>query len=298
MQILKSFFKALGCGIKFINTYFKTFVLLLIVIWILMPSANSSSNLANLERIDLKGEIFDSSAVLEKIINAKNDSNIKGVLFVIDSPGGAFAPSMELALAIKDLKIKKPVLVYASGTMASGSYLAGVGANKILANPASFIGSIGVIMQGADLSGLANKLGIKEQTIQAGEFKSAGTFARAWNENERNFLQGLIDQSYDLFTGFVAKERALDLNKKDQWANARVFLAAKAKELGLIDELSNYENAKKELEKLANVSNPVWKEEDKIDKFLNRLEGQASSLISKSLIEIAYKTNSSFINAR
>ncbi|EAH4556643.1 signal peptide peptidase SppA [Campylobacter jejuni] len=298
MQILKSFFKALGCGIKFINTYFKTFVLLLIVIWILMPSANSSSNLANLERIDLKGEIFDSSAVLEKIINAKNDSNIKGVLFVIDSPGGAFAPSMELALAIKDLKIKKPVLVYASGTMASGSYLAGVGANKILANPASFIGSIGVIMQGADLSGLANKLGIKEQTIQAGEFKSAGTFARAWNENERNFLQGLIDQSYDLFTGFVVKERALDLNKKDQWANARVFLAAKAKELGLIDELSNYENAKKELEKLANVSNPVWKEEDKIDKFLNHLEGQTSSLISKSLIEIAYKTNSSFINAR
>ncbi|EOI9446972.1 signal peptide peptidase SppA [Campylobacter jejuni] len=298
MQILKSFFKALGCGIKFINTYFKTFVLLLIVIWILMPSANSSSNLANLERIDLKGEIFDSSAVLEKIINAKNDSNIKGVLFVVDSLGGAFAPSMELALAIKDLKIKKPVLVYASGTMASGSYLAGVGANKILANPASFIGSIGVIMQGADLSGLANKLGIKEQTIQAGEFKSAGTFARAWNENERNFLQGLIDQSYDLFTGFVAKERALDLNKKDQWANARVFLAAKAKELGLIDELSNYENAKKELEKLANVSNPVWKEEDKIDKFLNRLEGQTSSLISKSLIEIAYKTNSSFINAR
>ncbi|EOI4798011.1 signal peptide peptidase SppA, partial [Campylobacter jejuni] len=296
MQILKSFFKALGCGIKFINTYFKTFVLLLIVIWILIPSANSSSNLANLERIDLKGEIFDSSAVLEKIINAKNDSNIKGVLFVIDSPGGAFAPSMELALAIKDLKIKKPVLVYASGTMASGSYLAGVGANKILANPASFMGSIGVIMQGADLSGLANKLGIKEQTIQAGEFKSAGTFARAWNENERNFLQGLIDQSYDLFTGFVAKERALDLNKKDQWANARVFLAAKAKELGLIDELSNYENAKKELEKLANVSNPVWKEEDKIDKFLNRLEGQTSSLISKSLIEIAYKTNSSFIN--
>ncbi|EPO0432584.1 signal peptide peptidase SppA [Campylobacter jejuni] len=298
MQILKSFFKALGCGIKFINTYFKTFVLLLIVIWILIPSANSSSNLANLERIDLKGEIFDSSAVLEKIINAKNDSNIKGVLFVIDSPGGAFAPSMELALAIKDLKIKKPVLVYASGTMASGSYLAGVGANKILANPASFIGSIGVIMQGADLSGLANKLGIKGQTIQAGEFKSAGTFARAWNENERNFLQGLIDQSYDLFTGFVAKERALDLNKKDQWANARVFLAAKAKELGLIDELGNYENAKKELEKLANVSNPVWKEEDKIDKFLNRLEGQTSSLISKSLIEIAYKTNSSFINAR
>ncbi|EJS9945126.1 signal peptide peptidase SppA [Campylobacter coli] len=298
MQILKSFFKALGCGIKFINTYFKTFVLLLIIIWILIPSANSSSNLANLERIDLKGEIFDSSAVLEKIINAKNDSNIKGVLFVIDSPGGAFAPSMELALAIKDLKIKKPVLVYASGTMASGSYLAGVGANKILANPASFIGSIGVIMQGADLSGLANKLGIKEQTIQAGEFKSAGTFARAWNENERNFLQGLIDQSYDLFTGFVAKERALDLNKKDQWANARVFLAAKAKELGLIDELGNYENAKKELEKLANVSNPVWKEEGRIDRFLNRLESQSSNFLGKVISDTVLRLNANFLELK
>ncbi|EOC3119733.1 signal peptide peptidase SppA [Campylobacter coli] len=298
MQILKSFFKALGCGIKFINTYFKTFVLLLIIIWILIPSANSSSNLANLERIDLKGEIFDSSAVLEKIINAKNDSNIKGVLFVIDSPGGAFAPSMELALAIKDLKTKKPVIAYASGTMASGSYLAGVGANKILANPASFIGSIGVIMQGADLSGLANKLGIKEQTIQAGEFKSAGTFARAWNENERNFLQGLIDQSYDLFTGFVAKERALDLNKKDQWANARVFLAAKAKELGLIDGLSNYENAKKELEKLANVSNPVWKEEGRIDRFLNRLESQSSNFLGKVISDTVLRLNANFLELK
>ncbi|KQI06466.1 hypothetical protein K777_10195 [Campylobacter coli CVM 41970] len=65
---------------------------------------------------------------------------------MIDSPGGAFAPSMELALAIKDLKTKKPVIAYASGTMASGSYLAGVGANKILANPASFIGSIGCLL--------------------------------------------------------------------------------------------------------------------------------------------------------
>ncbi|MFQ6342869.1 signal peptide peptidase SppA [Campylobacter sp. VTCC 70190] len=298
MQNLKSFFKALGSGIKFINTYFKTFVLVLIIVWILIPSSNSTSAFANLERIDLRGEIFDSSSVLEKIINAKNDANIKGVLLFIDSPGGAFAPSMELALAIKDLKEQKPVIAYAGGTMASGSYLAGVGADKILANPASFIGSIGVIAQGADLSGLADKLGIKEQSIQAGEFKSAGTFTRAWSEKERDFLQDLIDQSYNLFVDFVAKERALDPEKKDQWANARVFLAAKAKELKLIDGLSNYENAKKELEKLAKLSNPVWKEEDRIDKFLNRLEGQTMSFISKSLLMFFYETNGNFLSAK
>ncbi|MBZ7955082.1 signal peptide peptidase SppA [Campylobacter molothri] len=289
MQLIKSFFKILGNGIKFINTYFKTFVLFLIIIGIFALNQGSNSHFANLERIDLKGEIFDSSSVLEKIIKAKNDNQIKGVLFVIDSPGGAFAPSMELALAIKDLRAKKPVVVYASGIMASGSYLAGVGANKILANPASFIGSIGVIMQGADISELANKLGIKEQTIQAGEFKSAGTFTRAWSGKEKQYLQNLIDQSYDLFVDFVAKERNLDKAQKNTWANARVFLAQKAKELGLIDNISNYENAKKELEKLSKVQTPIWKEEDKIDKLFNRLENKTSSLISQSFTQLIYK---------
>lgn len=273
MQILKSFFKAIANGIKFINTYFKTFVLFVIIIWALTSSVESSQGFANLERIDLKGEIFDSSELLEKIIKTKNDDDIKGVLFVIDSPGGAFAPSMELALAIKDLKDKKPVIAYASGTMASGSYLAGVSANKILANPASFIGSIGVIMQGADISELAKKLGIKEQTVQAGKFKSAGTFVRQWSKQEREFLQDLINQSYNLFTDFVAKERKLELKDKDKWADARVFLAFKAKKLGLIDELSNYENAKKELEVLTKVQHPVWKKEqkDNFDRILSRL---------------------------
>ncbi|APA58951.1 signal peptide peptidase SppA [Campylobacter coli] len=298
MQILKSFFKGLGSVIKFINTYFKTFVLLLIVIWLLVPSSNSSSSYANLERIDLKGEILDSSELLEKIISAKNNDNIKGVLFVIDSPGGAFAPSMELALAIKDLKTKKPVIAYASGTMASGSYLAGVGANKILANPASFIGSIGVIMQGADLSELAKKIGIKEQTIQAGEFKSAGTFTRAWSEEEREFLQNLIDESYDLFSEFIAKERDLELDKRKDWANARVFLAQNAKDLGLIDELSNYENAKKELQELAKVLNPVWKEEGRIDRFLNRLESQSSNFLGKVISDTVLRLNANFLELK
>ncbi|MCH5336732.1 MAG: signal peptide peptidase SppA [Campylobacter sp.] len=297
MQILKSFLQNLANGIKFINSYFKTFVFLFIVFWLLSPSSNSPINLnaslANLERIDLKGEINDVSKVLEKIINAKNNANIKGVLFVIDSPGGAFAPSMELALAIKDLKKEKPVVVYASGTMASGSYLSGVSANLILANPASFIGSIGVLMPGANISELIQKLGIKEQTLKAGAFKEAGTFTRAWSEEEREYLQNLINQSYELFTDFVAKERKLELKNKQKWADARVFLALEAKELGLIDELSNYENAKKELENLAKVEVPIWKkdEEDKLDKILNRLSEEGIKMFDLILTRMANSQN-------
>ena len=287
MQILKSFFKSLGCVVKYINTYFKTFVLLLIIALIFMPNSTSNTNFANLQSISLKGEILEVSEILEKIIKVKNDENIKGVLLVIDSPGGAFAPSMELALAVKNLRAKKPVVVYASGTMASGSYLAGATANKILANPASFIGSIGVIVQGLDISDLAKKLGIKEQSLQAGEFKSAGTFTRAWSEKEREFLQNLINQSYELFTSFVAKERSLELKQKNSWANARVFLADEAKNLGLIDGVSDYENAKKELESLAGVQIPSWKEEDRLDRILNRLEKQVSSALNRAFKEFA-----------
>ncbi len=290
MQILKSILNALMGAIKFINAYFKTFVFLFIVLLIVLSSSNYNVSLnlqANLEQIDLKGEILDSSRVLEKIINAKNNANIKGVLFVIDSPGGAFAPSMELALAIEDLRKQKPVVAYASGIMASGSYLSGVGANLILANPASFIGSIGVIMQGADLSELARKLGIKEQSIKAGAFKEAGTFTRAWSEEERQYLQDLIDQSYKLFVEFVAKKRGLELKKSEEWANARVFLPAKAKKFGLIDELSNYENAQKSLQELAKVQNPVWKkeEEDRLDKILNRLSEESTKILNNLLIK-------------
>lgn len=291
MQILKSFFRTLGRVIAFINRYFKTFILLLLLLWIFTSNSSQNASFANLEQVDLRGEIFDSSVVLEKLTKAKNDANIKGVLLLIDSPGGAFAPSMELALALKDLKAQKPVVVYAAGTMASGSYLAGVAADKIIANPASFIGSIGVIVQGVDVSALAEKIGIKEQTLKAGAYKEAGTFARAWSEEERAFLQNLINESYKLFSEFVATERKLDINEKEKWADAKVFLAQEAKNLGLIDELGNYEGAKKELEKLSKVEFPVWKEADKIDKLLEKLEKQSveffSQIFTRSLASLS-----------
>lgn len=281
MQILKSFFSALGAGFKFINTYFKSVVLILILLWIFMPKSGQISVPPNLERIDLNSAILNPSAVLEKLQNAKENPHIKGVLFVIDSPGGAFAPSMEIALAIKDLKEKKPVVSYAAGTMASGSYLAGVLADKIYANPASFIGSIGVIMQGANIAELAQKLGIEEQTISAGEFKEAGTFTRKWKESEKKYLQNLANESYALFVEFVANARGLDLKKQNSWANARVFLANKAKKLNLIDEIGNLESAKIELIKLSGVEKAIWKSEDKFEKFLNRLNEQSAKFTTE-----------------
>ncbi len=94
---------------------------------------------------------------MSQINDAKTNENIKGVLLVVNSPGGAVAPSVELAFAIKELSEIKPVVAYASGVMASGSYYASIWADKIIANPGSMVGSIGVIFQGTNLEELMEK---------------------------------------------------------------------------------------------------------------------------------------------
>ena len=254
-----------------------------------MIFANGEQETPNLVQIDLKGVVTDETDALEQIYKAGKDDDIRGVLLYIDSPGGALAPSVELHTAIKNLRAAKPVVAYASGSMTSGSYYAGAGANKILANPGAFIGSIGVIMQGADASELAAKIGISQQTVKAGEYKEAGTFMRPWSKIEREQLQELVNASYEMFVRDVAADRNLDANKSKEWANARVFLARDAAKLGLIDEVSDYYSARAELEKLSGVSKAVWLEKPIFEKFLNeRINDAAQSLVG-SLLGVGVK---------
>lgn len=279
MRVLKEIFGTLGEILGFINKYFKAMIFLLLVYLIFFTGQSDEIKQANLAEIRLNDAIMDANDVLEKIYASSDDENIKAVLFNIDSPGGALSPSVEISKAIKELNEKKPVIVYASGTMASGSYLSGVWARKILANEGSFIGSIGVIMQGANIENLANKIGISEQTVKAGEYKEAGTFMRAWNEKERESLQNLVDKSYSFFVNEVANARHLNIDNNETWANARVFLADDALKLGLIDGISTYKKAKSETEKISGVLNPVWQEEPFYEKMLKRLETSTKSQI-------------------
>ena len=278
MEILKLFFKSVAGIFKFINTYFKTAIFLLILFLIF---ANGEQETPNLVQIDLKGVVTDETDALEQIYKAGKDDDIRGVLLYIDSPGGALAPSVELHTAVKNLRAAKPVVAYAGGSMTSGSYYAGAGANKILANKGAFIGSIGVIMQGADASELAAKIGISQQTVKAGEYKEAGTFMRPWSKIEREQLQELVNASYEMFVSDVAADRNLDANKSKEWANARVFLARDAAKLGLIDEVSDYYSARAELEKLSGVAEPVWAKPSVYEKAMQKFINQgANSLIS------------------
>lgn len=287
MEFLKKIFLPFILVLDFITKYFKTIVFLTIV-FIYFSSSNedelTNNSFANLQKIDLVGQIMDPSKVLENIDKAKKDENIKGVLLFVDSPGGAVSPSIEIAYAIKELSNLKPVVVYASGTIASGSYYASIWADKIIVNPGALVGSIGVIMQGFEASKLLEKIGVSTQTIKAGKYKEAGTFSRKWTEEEEKELQTLINSTYNLFVTDVSVARNLDIKKHTLFADAKVFTAADAQRVGLIDEVATLSFAKANLIELSKVEKAVWKKEDKFEKFMDKF---MSEVISKIVISFS-----------
>jgi protease-4 len=141
------------------------------------------------------------------------------------------------------------------------------------------IGSIGVIMEGADLSELMEKVGVKTQVVHAGTYKQVGTMERQWNHLERAELEKVINGTYDLFVSDVVRARGLDVNKSNEFADAHIFTASQAKEVKLIDSLGVEYDAKKRLEILTKVKDPVWNKEDPMDKFMKQFAAQSVSLV-------------------
>lgn len=286
-EFFRKLFSPVIAILDFITKYFKTIVFLTIIYVVFFNSDEeriSTKSTANLQKIELVGPIIDVSKTLENIEKAKTDTNIKGVLLVVDSPGGAVAPSVEVAFAIKELKQIKPVVVYASGVIASGSYYASIWADKIIANPGSMVGSIGVIMQGVNTKELMDKIGIQTQTVKAGKYKESGTPTRKWTEFEEKQLQSVIDDTYNMFITDVATARNLDIKNYTSFADAKIFTSKQAKDVGLVDEVANITVAQKTLAELSKVENPVWKKEDKFEKFMDKLVSEAVSQISMNFV--------------
>lgn len=268
-------FKTLGNIVKWIGQHFMGMIFLLIAFVVLMPSSSTQLSNANLQEIKLAGPIMSAEAILKEIEKAQKDKNIKGVLLNVDSPGGAVPPSIEIAYAIKELKKHKPVVAYASGVMASGSYYGSIYANKIIANPGSIVGSIGVIMESANVEELMKTIGIKTQIVKQGTYKEAGTPTREWTAEERAELETLTKDTYELFISDVAEARGLDVTKAKEYADAHIFSAKRAKAVGLIDEIGVKSSAKAMVAKLAKVEKPSWKEKDKLESFIEQFSAKS-----------------------
>jgi protease-4 len=244
---------------------------LLIALVVFMPETDTPLSTANLQEIKLTGPIITADKIVKEIEDAQKDKKIKGVLLNVNSPGGAVPPSIEIAYAIKELQKHKPVIAYASGIMASGSYYSSIYAQKIIANPGSIVGSIGVIMQSANVKELMDTIGVKTQIVKQGTYKEAGTPTREWTAEERAELETLTKDTYDLFVKDVAAARGLEINASKSYADAHIFSSKRAKEVGLIDEIGVKSQAKAELVKEANVTKAVWKEKDKLESFMDKL---------------------------
>ncbi len=268
-------FSTIGKFIKWIGDHFKGMLFLLIAAVIFMPDTSVPTAKANLQEIKLTGPIMSADSIIKEIEKAQKNKNIKGVLLNVNSPGGAVPPSIEIAYAIKALQEKKPVIVYASGILASGSYYASIYAKKIIANPGSIVGSIGVIMESADISKLMKTLGVKTQVVKQGTYKEAGTPTREWTAEERAELERLTKDTYELFVQDVATARGLKVEDANTYADAHIFSAKRAKEAGLIDMIAVKSQAKEVLKQEANVSKAVWKKKDKFDSFMDKLEGKS-----------------------
>lgn len=209
--------------------------------------------------------LIDSSRVFnENLMRLRRDDSIQAIIIRVDSGGGGAAASQEMFMEVARTAKVKPVVGSMGGVAASGGYYLLAACTKIMAAPASVTGSIGVISTIPDLHQLLEKLGVKVQILRSGSLKGAGIPSRPLSEAERANLQELIDQTYHQFVADVAKGRHMTYEQVKALANGGVFTGAKAKELGLVDELGNFQDAVKLAARLADIKGEptlVWPEE-------------------------------------
>ena len=184
---------------------------------------------------------------------AAGDSSVKAVILEVNSPGGSVVASDEMHDAILDFKRQtgKPVVVSMQDLAASGGYYISTAADDIVANKSTFTGSIGVILSLLNYSKAAEKYGIKQNAITSGKFKEIGSPWKKLSPQEKDILQGLVDDSYSQFVGVVAKGRNLPEDKVRKIADGRVYSGQQAKKLGLVDKLGNLDTATGDARKLA-----------------------------------------------
>ncbi|GAW93778.1 signal peptide peptidase SppA [Calderihabitans maritimus] len=201
---------------------------------------------------------FDGGAsahsIMEQLREAREDPAVRAVVLRINSPGGSAAASQEIGDEISKLKKAGKVVVASMGEVAaSGGYWIAALADKIVANPATMTGSIGVIMQLENLSELYEKLGIDFNVIKSGPHKDMGSSTRDLTPEEKDILQEMVNDIYEQFIKVVVKGRNLSREKVEALADGRIFTGKQAKQLGLVDQLGNYYDAIDLAAKLAGI---------------------------------------------
>ncbi len=185
--------------------------------------------------VELKGVIEDSKNILTELSQNIKNKHIKGIVLSINSPGGSVGPSQEIYEAVKRWKLEKPIVAVMGSVAASGGLYSALGASKILAQPGTMTGSIGVIMQVPNFTKVADWAGVQMLTIKSGKLKDAGNQFREMLPEEREYLEKSVAAVHGQFISAVADGRNLQRENVEKFADGRIILGSEAKQFGLID---------------------------------------------------------------
>lgn len=193
--------------------------------------------------IRVTGIIIDSTTIIEELKEYAKDSSIKAIVLRIDSPGGAVAPSQEIHEEIIKAKQNKKIIVSMGTVAASGGYYISAPADRIVANAGTLTGSIGVIMELPNIEGLMKKIGVETQIVKSGKHKDIASVFRSLTPEEKQILQTVLDDVHNQFIIAVAEGRGMKFEDIKNIADGRIFTGRMAKDIGLVDELGNLQDA-------------------------------------------------------
>lgn len=192
--------------------------------------------------------------ITRELKEARENPDIKAVILKLNTGGGTVVGSDEIGREVERVRQSGKKVVAAMGEMAaSGGYWISCKADKIVANPGTFTGSIGVIMQLTEMKDLFNKLGIEVKNIKTGPYKDMGSSNKELSPAEQEIFQGLVNDSYEDFIKVVAEGRKMDPAQVRKLADGRIYTGKQAKQLGLVDDLGDFNTAVQITAKLAGI---------------------------------------------
>jgi protease-4 len=206
--------------------------------------------------LEITGQIgvqVRAQEMVRTIKHLREDRRVKGVLVEVDSPGGSAPVSDAIHRALLRLSAKKPTIAFVGSAGLSGGYLIACGAQKIVALPTALVGSIGVIFMRPVVQELMEKLGVKMVVHHEGRLKAMFQPWREPTPEEDQRVQALTDEYYGWFVDAVAKSRGLDAARVKEYATGEMYSAQRALEIGLVDELGDFENAIERVREMAEL---------------------------------------------
>ncbi len=195
--------------------------------------------------VPMYGVIDESSGrpVIETLERWRDTKSIKAIVLHVNSPGGGTAISQEIHDEIIRVRDKKPVIVSMAEVAASGGYYISCAADRIVANPGTVTGSIGVIISFHTFAGVFDKIGIGTETVKSGEFKDVGNYSRDMTEDEKLMLQSVVADSYEQFVEAVVEGRGMEREDVYAVADGSIYTGLQAHNLGLVDSLGGLSDA-------------------------------------------------------